>query len=85
MKLFEKLNADYVRLREELENENFEIEQEVFDLEAEVQEKSEITSGREQEELKRLLKQIKSMKKEFDLYDEDAERDMMLPGEDDDF
>ena len=84
MVMYEKLNAEYIRLRKELENDNLDVQQEVFDLEDEVQEKSEITSGKEQNLLKGLLKQIKAMKKEFDLYDEDAEMGMMFPDGNDD-
>lgn len=82
--MYEKLNAEYIRLRKELENDNLDVQQEVFDLEDEVQEESEITSGKEQNLLKGLLKQIKAMKKEFDLYDEDAEMGMMFPDGNDD-
>lgn len=86
MGIFEQLNAKYLRLKQELENDNFEVEQEVLDPESKVQEEYEMTFGKEQKELEALLKKIKSMKKEYDFYDEGTKLDNMFPNRhDDDF
>ncbi len=80
MTKFENLNDTYIRLVEELENDNFEVEQEVFDLEQQVKEELEINYWNEQEQqlFKELLKNINSLKKEFDFYDEETELDNMF-------
>ena len=86
MPKFEKLNSAYLKLREELENDNLEDEQDVFDLEQQIQEELEDGFNNEEQQLKGLLNRIKELKKEFDLYDEDTELDRMFPDRhDDDF
>jgi len=84
MKRIDELNENYERLYQELENDNYEVEPEVYDLEQEVEEELYLAQGKEHQALKTLLKKIKSMKEEFDLYDEEAERDNMFPNRNDD-
>jgi hypothetical protein len=79
MKSVKILTETYLRLHSELENENDEVQQEVFDLEQEVEEQISCSHPGEINQLKSLLKKIKIMKREFDLYDEEAELDMMFP------
>ncbi len=79
MEIFAKLNDAYLKLQEELENDNLDVEQDVFDLEEKVKESIEFAHGNELLNMKMLLKNIKSFKIEFDLYDEEGELDMMFP------
>ena len=80
-KLEEKLEEIY----QELESENFEAEQDLIDFEQNLLDKLDFAQGKDRMELKVLLKKIKSIKKEFDFYDEDAELVRMFPnGQDDD-
>lgn len=75
------------KLREELENGNYDAEQAVNDL----QEKIEIAleesfSNGDKSSYEELIKEIEAMKKEFDFYDREGELDMMFPNRyDDDF
>ncbi|WP_313375263.1 hypothetical protein [Chishuiella sp.] len=79
----------YDMLYEELSNDNYEVEQGVYDMEEEVHELLRIYDYQEDydyngktlelDALKKLLKKIKSLKREFDFYDEEAELDMMFP------
>ena len=62
-----------------------EYEEKVLQLEKEITEAAEFARGVQINSLKQLLRQIVSLKKEKDFYDEDGERSMMFPdGEDDD-
>jgi hypothetical protein len=79
MEFFAKLNDAYLKLQEELENDNLDVEQDVFDLEEKVKESIEFAHGYDLLNMKMLLINIKSLKKEFDLYDEEGESDMMFP------
>jgi len=84
MKRIDELKEKYESLYQELENDNDEVVQEVYDLEQEVEGELSFAQGEDHHELKALLKKIKSMKEEFDLYDEEAERDNMFPNRNDD-
>ena len=79
MEIFAKLNDAYLKLQEELENDNLDVEQEVFDLEEKVKESIGFAHGNDLLNMKMLFKNIKSLKIEFDLYDEEGELDMMFP------
>lgn len=80
------LNEQYQKLYQELENDNYEAEQDVYDLEQQVNEELSYAFGKEKHALQSLLHKIKTMKKEFDFYDEEAELDMMFPNRhDEDF
>ena len=71
---------ELARYKEELENGNDDVEQDVVDLEMKIEE--EIQEMAEYEDTKpfdKLLKELKSLKREFDFYDEDAELDRMFP------
>ena len=86
MKEFNQLNEEFERIYAELENDNLDAEQEMLELEEKVREAFEYSIGKEQTEIRGLLKKIKSIKKEFDFFDSEAELDNMFPNRrDDDF
>lgn len=79
MDTFNKLNEDFERIYEELENQNYEAEEEMIELEDKVYEAIEYTFGTENANVSKLLDKINSAKIEFDFYDAEAELDMMFP------
>ncbi|QFG53409.1 hypothetical protein [Chryseobacterium sp.] len=96
MREIEKLRERLEHYRNELENENYDAEQDVVDLELEVTEMMHQFDyqndfnykGKPTEfnALKAILQDIKKLKREFDFYDEQGERDMMFPnGDEEDF
>lgn len=91
-----KLRERLEQYRNELENDNYDVEQDVVDLELEVTEMMHQFDyqndfnykGKPTEfnALKAILQDIKKLKREFDFYDADGERDMMFPnGDEEDF
>ncbi|WP_312820508.1 hypothetical protein [Kaistella carnis] len=87
METWEEYREELEKYREELENDNFEVEQDVIELEEKIE--MEIYESFDEDDakpFKKLLKELKVLKEEFDFYDEQAERDMMNPnGDDEDF
>ncbi len=79
MERYKKLNEDYLRLYNELENDNFEVKKEVIELEEKIEEECVISQGKEKLELIKLLNKVKNMKKEFEFYNQEAILDMMFP------
>jgi predicted nucleic acid-binding Zn-ribbon protein len=68
------------RYKEELENGNDDVEQDVVDLEMKIeQEIQEMAEYEDTKPFHKLLKELKSLKREFDFYDEDSELDRMFP------
>jgi seryl-tRNA synthetase len=84
---FEHLKERLEHYHKELENGNYDVEQEVVDLESEIQD--EITyciDEKKGSKYHKLLKKIKSIKREYDFYDAERELDRMFPNRhDDDF
>ncbi len=83
METYNRLNEAYLKFLDELENDNYEVEQDVLDLEQEVNDALEYTSGKENQKLRELSKNINIMKEEYDFYDEETELDRMFPNRDD--
>jgi hypothetical protein len=75
------------KLRQELENDNYDVERDVIDLQEKIENAIEENfDDGETKHYKKLLKELKAIKKEFDFYDEEGELDMMFPNRhDDDF
>lgn len=66
--------------REELENGNYDVEQDVVNLQNKIEDAIEqCFNDNERLPYKRLLKELKEIKQEFDFYDEEGELDMMFP------
>ena len=87
METWQEYKDELDKYREELENGNYDVEQNVVDLEMKIEEEIEIALGhKDSVHFTKLLKELKSLKKEFDFYDEEGELDMMFPDRhDDDF
>lgn len=73
--------------REQLENGNQDVEQDVVDLQENLEREIDmIPDDRDSSKYRKVLKELKAMKEEFDFYDEEGERKMMFPnGDDEDF
>ena len=87
MQTLQKYREELEKYREELENNNFEIEQDVIELEEKIErEIYESFDDNDAKPYKKLMKELKALKAEFDFYDEEGERTMMNPnGDDEDF
>lgn len=86
MTRLEEFNERFKIINEELENENFEVENDLLDLEQDNENELLHNNGKERRGLISLQMKIKSVKKEFDFYDEEAELDYMFPNRhDEDF
>jgi hypothetical protein len=87
MKNLDFYKQELERLREELENDNYDVEQDVLDLEVQLDQRIEDNFDDENiDQWQKLLKKVKYLKKEFGFYDEESELDMMFPNRhDDDF
>ena len=75
------------RIREELENENYDVEQDVLDLEMQLNEEIQLRyDAEEAAPYEKVLRELKTLKEEFNFYDEEGELVMMFPDRhDDDF
>ena len=75
------------RFREELENENYDVEQDVLDLEMQLNEEIQLRyDAEEAAPYEKVLRELKTLKEEFNFYDEEGELVMMFPDRhDDDF
>ena len=75
------------RFREELENENYDVEQGVLDLEMQLNEEIQLRyDAEEAAPYEKVLRELKTLKEEFNFYDEEGELVMMFPDRhDDDF
>ena len=80
METWEFYQEQLDRFREELENDNYEVEQDVVDLEENLQREIEMSFEEEDAEpYRKVLKDLKALKREFDFYDQEGELDMMFP------
>ena len=75
------------RFREEQENENYDIEQDVLDLEMQLNDEIQLRyDAEEAAPYEKVLRELKTLKEEFNFYDEEGELVMMFPDRhDDDF
>ena len=75
------------RFREEQENENYDIEQDVLDLEMQLNEEIQLRyDAEEAAPYEKVLRELKTLKEEFNFYDEEGELVVMFPDRhDDDF
>ena len=75
------------RFREELENENYDVEQDVLDLEMQLNDEIQLRyDAEEAAPYEKVLRELKTLKEEFNFYDEEGELVMMFPDRhDDDF
>jgi hypothetical protein len=86
MEVYNRINEKYLKILEELDNENYEVDQEIFDLEDEIKEALEYTTDEEYENLLELVDELKSTKREYGFYVEEDELDNMFPNRhDEDF
>lgn len=87
METWEEYREELEKYREELENDNFEVEQDVLDLEEKIERAIDgYDEERSEGQYSKLLKELKSLKREFDFYDQEGELDMMFPNRhDEDF
>lgn len=68
------------KYREELENNNYDVEQDVVDLEMKIEQQiQEMADYENTKPFEKLLIELKSLKREFDFYDENAELNRMFP------
>ena len=68
------------RFREELENENYDVEQDVLDLEMQLNEEIQLRyDAEEAAPYEKVLRELKTLKEEFNFYDEEGELVMMFP------
>lgn len=66
--------------REQLENGNQDVEQDVVDLQESLEREIDmIPDDRDSSNYRKVLKELKAMKREFDFYDQEGELDMMFP------
>ena len=87
MEIYEKYREELEKYREELENDNFEIEHDVLELQEKIEREIDgYEDERSNGQYSKLLLELKSLKKEFDFYDQEGELDMMFPNRhDEDF
>ncbi|WP_294287231.1 hypothetical protein [uncultured Chryseobacterium sp.] len=87
MKNWEFYKEELDKLREELENGNYDAEQAVNELHEKIEIALEQSFDKGDKSFyEELIKEIEAMKKEFDFYDSEGELDMMFPNRaDDDF
>ena len=87
METWEFYQEQLDQYREALENDNYEIEQDVVDLEMKLEEEiQQCFEEEDAEPYKKVLRELKALKREFDFYDEEGELDMMFPNRhDEDF
>jgi replicative DNA helicase len=79
MEVYNRINEKYLKILEDLDNENYEVDQEIFDLEDEIKEALEYTTDEEYENLLELVDELKSTKREYGFYVEEDELDNMFP------
>lgn len=71
--------------RDQLENGNQDVEQDVVDLQENLEREIDmIPDDRDSSNYRKVLKELKAMKREFDFYDQEGELDMMFPDRHDD-
>lgn len=81
-----KVSEKLEKLYQELKKDNDEVSQDIIDLEQELKDELNLVHGKELQDLKVILKKIKSIKREFDFYDEESELGNIFPnGHDDNF
>ena len=68
------------RYREELDNENYEVQEDVLDLEMKLNEEIQLRyDAEEAAPYEKVLRELKTLKEEFNFYDEEGELVMMFP------